>query len=167
MKTVIETKRTYLRQWEREDLETYYKIISDPLVLKYLPIDYITYEQVRDKIEARIEQHDKYGFCMWAVIFKENNELIGHSGLQYIRDTQDIEVGYAFSPKYWGMGLATETAMAALEYGFNELKINTIVGLAVPENKASRSVLEKIGLKFVGPTDKYYGLKGLMMYSSC
>jgi [ribosomal protein S5]-alanine N-acetyltransferase len=166
MKTVIETQRTYLRQWEREDLDAYYKIISDPLVLKYLPINYITYDQVRDKIEARLEQHREHGFCMWAVIFKENNELIGHSGLQYITGTQDIEVGYAFSPKYWGMGLATETAKAALEYGFNELKIKTIVGLAVPENKASRGVLEKIGLKFVGPTDKYYNLKGLMMYSS-
>ncbi|MEI6093075.1 MAG: GNAT family N-acetyltransferase [bacterium] len=166
MKIVLETDRTILRPWRSSDLEEYYKIISNPLVLKYLPIDSITVEETEAKLQSRMDQHDLNGFCLWAVILKADKSIIGHCGLQYIYNTQDIELGYALSPAFWNKGLATETAKASLEYAFKTLKLKTILGLVNKDNAGSKHVLEKIGMKYVGVTDKYYDIKDLLLYKA-
>ena len=55
--------------------------------------------------------------------------------------------------KYWGNGFATETAKAAIKYGFKTLGANEIFGSVHVENTQSRKVLEKCGLIF---TEKFY-----------
>ena len=164
MKIVLETDRTILRPWKHSDCKDYYKIMDNPLVLKYLTVDHVTLEDVEAKIQSRIDEHNDHGFCLWAVVLKENKKLIGHCGLLYICDTKDIEVGYTLSPNYWNMGLATETAKASLEYGFKALKLETILGLVRPGNTRSQHVLEKIGMEYMGTTDKYYNINGLLLY---
>lgn len=166
MKIVLETERTILRPWRSSDLEDYYKIISNPLVLKYLPIENITVEETEAKLQSRIDQNNLNGFCLWAVILKANKQLIGHCGLQYICDTKDIELGYGFSPDFWNKGLATETAKASLDYGFKILKLETILGLVHKDNSGSKHVLEKIGMRYVCITDNYYNINGLLLYTS-
>ncbi len=51
-----------------------------------------------------------------------------------------------------GRGLATEDAMASLRYGFEEVGLDLIIGIAVPENLASRRVMEKLGMSLRGET---------------
>ncbi|WP_293311844.1 GNAT family N-acetyltransferase, partial [Pedobacter sp. UBA5917] len=48
---------------------------------------------------------------------------------------------------FWGKGFATEAAIAARDYGFNELKLDEIIGIADINNLGSIHVLEKVGLK--------------------
>ena len=59
------------------------------------------------------------------------------------------DVGYRLDKKYWGKGYATESCKVALEYGFKTMQLKEIIGTCHEENKASRRVLEKCGLKFV------------------
>jgi ribosomal-protein-alanine N-acetyltransferase len=59
------------------------------------------------------------------------------------------DIGYRFIPRFWGKGYATESALAVLDYGFNELNIKTIFGAAEIDNIASNKVLQKIGLRFI------------------
>ena len=166
MKIILETDRIILRPWKRSDINDYHKIMENPLVLKYLPIDHITLEDLETKVQSRIDQQNDHSFCLWAMILKENSKLIGHCGLQYICETKDVEVGYALSPDQWNKGLATEVAKASLEYGFKTLELNIIFGLVNSNNANSKHVLEKIGMKFVGTTNKYYGINGLLLYES-
>lgn len=59
------------------------------------------------------------------------------------------DVGYRLIPRYWGKGYATESAKAAIEYGFEQMGLKEIIGTCNEENKASRRALEKCGLKFI------------------
>ena len=73
----------------------------------------------------------------------------GFCGLVHLDDTSEIEVGYRFAKRFWGMGLATEAAKASLEYGFETLGIDRIVAVVHPDNLASQRVVDKLGLRYI------------------
>ena len=60
----------------------------------------------------------------------------------------EVDVAYRLLPAYWGRGLATEVAIASVQFGFDRLGLKRIVGLVMPENVASIRVLEKAGLSY-------------------
>ena len=55
---------------------------------------------------------------------------------------------YRLDQLYWHQGIATEATKASLRYGFEEVKLNSIVAITAPEHLASRRVMEKAGLKY-------------------
>jgi ribosomal-protein-alanine N-acetyltransferase len=67
-----------------------------------------------------------------------------------------IELMYALGKAAWGKGYATEAVRAAVRYAFEDAGIGHMVALAVPENTASRRVMEKLGMTFEGIKDRYY-----------
>jgi RimJ/RimL family protein N-acetyltransferase len=65
------------------------------------------------------------------------------------RDTlEDVDIGYAFLPRFWSKGYAVESARAVKQYAKNAIGLNRIVAIVDPENEGSIRVLEKIGLQF-------------------
>ena len=155
MKFFIETERLILRDFHATDAEAFFEMDSNPEVHRFLgnnPIKSI--EQVRDSIEFILRQYTENGIGRWATIEKATGQLIGWSGLKFIREINNnridyYDVGYRLIPKIWGKGYATESCKAALKYGFNTMHLQEIIGTANEENKASIRVLEKCGLKFV------------------
>src|SRR5262249_33667778 len=89
-----------------------------------------------------------HGFGRWAVILKETGRLIGFNGLKYLDELGEVDLGYRFLPEYWGRGLATETGLPCVQYGFEKIGLKRILGLVDPPNKASSRVLEKLGFVF-------------------
>ncbi len=81
--------------------------------------------------------------------------MIGYCGLQYLDNTEEIEIYYGFPKEYWGKGFATEAAQAVLSFAFDEANPTQVVGVTNPKNTASQRVLEKIGLKFQGEITCY------------
>ena len=81
-------------------------------------------------IEYIRAQYEKYGIGRGAVIDKKSNEFLGWTGLKYetkVRKSFNYyDLGYRFKKKYWGQGIATETAEASLKYGFDTLGLNKI-----------------------------------------
>ena len=67
------------------------------------------------------------------------------------------EIHYALSRAWWFAGLATEAARASLWYGFEKLQLTEIIALVRPENVASIHVLKKLGLKFTGRQETFFG----------
>jgi RimJ/RimL family protein N-acetyltransferase len=51
-------------------------------------------------------------------------------------------------PSFWGIGLATESALAAIVYARNQLGLQRLVGWVHPDNVASARVLTKLGFSF-------------------
>jgi ribosomal-protein-alanine N-acetyltransferase len=82
----------------------------------------------------------------------DTEELIGHCGLLYLDEIAETEVVYALGRRYWGRGLATEAAGAALEFGFTRTRLERIIALAVPANIASRRVMEHLGMRYEAET---------------
>jgi RimJ/RimL family protein N-acetyltransferase len=152
---VIETERLILREFRETDLEDFFEMDSNPEVHKYLGNNPVkTVEQTREVIVNIRKQYIENGIGRWAAIEKSSGNFIGWSGLKFIREYENnhinfYDVGYRLSPEYWGKGYATESAKAAIEYGFTKINMNEIIGSANIENKASRRALEKCGLKFI------------------
>ena len=86
-----------------------------------------------------------------AIIYTETREFIGWCGLDQREKSQVHPVlFYLLKSRYWGKGLATEAARAVLAYGFEDLGLARIDSGAAHENLASRRVMEKIGMRYVG-----------------
>jgi RimJ/RimL family protein N-acetyltransferase len=145
-----------MRPFEETDAEGLFLLDSNPEVMKYVGgVVSTEIEQSRQMIEFIQKQYKENGVGRLAVIEKSSNILIGWSGLKYL--TKEIngmknvyELGYRFLPEYWGKGYATETAIAALNYAFNEIKTDVVYAMAVTENAGSNHVLRKLGFEELG-----------------
>ena len=115
-------------------------------------------DESRQKLEWQIVHHERYGFGTCAVDLLSTGETIGAAGLQHLEGGPEVEVGYRFLKAHWGHGYATESARTSIAYGFEELGLDRIVAVALPENRASRRVLEKCGLAEIGLV-RAYGLE--------
>jgi RimJ/RimL family protein N-acetyltransferase len=145
----IETKRLLLRGWRDADREPFARMNADPRVMEYQPALLTRPESdaLVDRIEAHFAEH---GFGLWAAELQATGEFVGYVGLAVPRFeahfTPCVEIGWRLAAEYWGQGLATEGARAALRDGFDELGLNEIVSFTVPENVRSRRVMEKLGM---------------------
>ena len=138
----------YLRQFTPNDLEDMYRIYSDSEVMKYLNEGVRNREETAADLFQIIAHWEKNAFGLWAVVNKQNNQLIGDGGLRFLGKTPEVEVGYVLAKAYWGKGLASEVAAATLKYGFEVLKLEKIVAVANTKNRASRRVMEKVGMRY-------------------
>jgi ribosomal-protein-alanine N-acetyltransferase len=102
-----------------------------------------------------MNHQEEHGFGLWAVELRTTHEVLGAAGLNHLADTPEIEVGYRFLRKLWGNGYATEAARASIEFGLDELHLERIVAVTLPTNRASRHVMEKCGMAYVGVMNVY------------
>ncbi len=155
----LETERLRLRPLTLDDIDAYYRCItSDADVMRYLPGG--GKARMRSDSEWVITyfiQHAKlHGFGIWAAEEKSSGKLIGHAGLEYIPNAQEVEIAYTLARSVWGQGYATEAARSVLKYGFEALNLSAIYGLSFPANVASQKVMQKIGMAHEGITYRYY-----------
>jgi RimJ/RimL family protein N-acetyltransferase len=98
------------------------------------------------------------GYGLWAVEIPDETPFIGFVGLSATEAdmpfAQAIEVGWRLARAYWGHGLASEAARAALAYGFDELELDEIVALTAVDNVRSRRVMERLGMR-CDPADDF------------
>jgi RimJ/RimL family protein N-acetyltransferase len=145
----LETPRLILREFVPADLDDFYRLVTDPDVIRYTGDPGGSREEVRQGMEARVfTDYRVRGFGRWAAILKEEDRFIGFAGLKYLEDVGGVDVGYRFFKDYWGRGLATEACRALVGHGFDELQLPRILGLVDPDNAASIHVLEKCGFRF-------------------
>ncbi len=150
MAFIIETERIALRKFTLTDAPAVLEFNSNEDVVRYTGEKAIqSLEEAKEIIVGTwFSDYQTYGYGRYAAVYKPENKVIGFAGLKYESEIGMTDIGYRFLPKYWGKGLATEISKAILDYGFNKLKLKRIIGIAMPENKASANVLEKIGLQY-------------------
>ena len=156
----IETQRLVIRSFTPQDAPTLHeRVFGDPETMRFIPRGASpSVERTRGSIERFIAHERLHGFALWAVELKETRELIGDCGLYLVEGTgPEVEVAYHFGKEWWGKGYATEAAAACLAFGFRECGLTEIIAICFPEHVASRRVMEKAGMTFVGPA-RYYGL---------
>jgi [ribosomal protein S5]-alanine N-acetyltransferase len=157
----LETERTILRRLTSDDAEDFYALNLDLEVLKYTgDFPFESVEASKDFL-SKYDQYEKYGVGRLAVIVKSTSKFIGWCGIKYNPDKDEYDIGFRFFKDYWNKGFATETAKRCLDFGFNELGINRIVGRAMKDNLTSIKVLEKIGMRFKGTFD-FDGFEGVV-----
>lgn len=152
------TPRLRLRGFEATDAEAMRRVMAEEGVLRYFPsTEPPSLERVEGMIGWLQSHWQQRGYGDWAVELRATGELMGRCGLLYIQDTAETEIDFLLGKPFWGQGFATEAAKAALQYGLEEHKFPTIVGIVHPENLASRRVLEKLGMRQTLRTN-YFGM---------
>jgi ribosomal-protein-alanine N-acetyltransferase len=107
-------------------------------------------EGARGYIERARAGYAANGFGLWRCGLKATGEPTGLAGLVKRDGLEHPDVGYAFLERFWGQGLASESAAAALAYGRDVVGLKTIVAITTPANLGSIAVLKKIGMKDAG-----------------
>lgn len=157
----IETARLRLRRFTPDDLDDLERLFSDPAVMLYLGIEAgktLSRQETAETLRGFISGWDKHGFGRWAVTHQETQRFIGLCGLKLLAGQPELI--YALEKAYWGQGLATEAARAALRYGFEEVGLERIVAVTRRENVASQRVMQTIGMRWEGE-GSYYGVEGV------
>ncbi len=151
MHIIFQTPRLYFRKFTQDDAQLLYELNSNPNVIKYVHEPAPVLENVRDILfKSILPQYKLYNHGRWAVHLENNDAFIGWCGLKYIKEADEIDLGYRFKEDYWGKGYGYEAAKATIEYGFNNLKLKRIVATALPANVASWKIMEKCGMKYMG-----------------
>lgn len=151
MNIIFQSPRLYFREFTKADEHTLYELNSNSNVIKYVHEPAPTPENIQDILyNVILPQYKLYGHGRWAVHLKSNNEFIGWCGLKYIKENDEVDLGYRFKEDYWNKGYGYEAAKATIDYGLNVLKLKRIVATVLPENIASWKIMEKCGMKCLG-----------------
>lgn len=156
MKVFIETERLIIRELLPEDAEGIFELDSNPKVHQFLgnqPIK--TIEESSKSIQFIRAQYKRNGIGRWAIVLKSNNEFIGWAGFKFVDELaingqqNFYDLGYRYIEKYWGQGYGLEAAKAIINYGFNTLNLTKISAFLDADNKGSKRILEKCGLRYI------------------
>lgn len=156
MKLPIFTERLMLRKLTNEDVDNIFLLDSNPEVMKYVGVPPTTEKgESARMLENIINQYQNNGTGRLAVIEKETSQFIGWSGIKLLTDEVNgfknvYELGYRFLPEFWGKGYATESALASLDLGFNQLNAEKIYAYADIDNQSSNQILTKLGFENKG-----------------
>lgn len=159
---MLETDRLILRPLDEKDVDAIYAMRSDADIMRFIREPQNRAESANwvELVSSRWK-NEQIGFC--AMIEKSTGKFVGWCGLWELKETGEIEVGYAVAKEFWEKNLATEAAIEFLNYAFEKLEIEKVVAVARSENTASRRVMEKIGMQY-DYTGKFYE-RDLVHYS--
>ncbi|CBN58673.1 MULTISPECIES: GNAT family N-acetyltransferase [Kamptonema] len=103
------------------------------------------------------EAWEKFGFGTYLAFDQRQQKLMGFTKL-YVSDRSSfVQFGYALDEPYWNQGWGTKLGKICLELGFNQLNEPRLEAFAMVENKASRHILNKLGMYLESENFRYDG----------
>ncbi|QYJ87368.1 GNAT family N-acetyltransferase [Shewanella mesophila] len=154
--TLIDTPRLQMREFTLDDADAVLAFSIHPEVVRYTgdagKVNSLEDAKrvIKDYWLAGYREH---GFARYALICKQDNQLIGFCGIKYEpylnRGAGGIDIGYRMLPDYWGQGLATEAVKACLDYAHSTLGVEKVYAEVMVENSASSKVLLKAGMRHI------------------
>jgi [ribosomal protein S5]-alanine N-acetyltransferase len=145
MHIIFETERLYIRRYIKADEENFFRLNSDPDVMRYI-------REPESKLECNMfllqnmvayEQFPLMG--RWAMLEKATDTFVGSFAIIPVENLSEIQLGYALLKEFWGRGFAAESVLAGRQYAFELMKLPRIVALTETGNVGSQRVLTKCG----------------------
>jgi ribosomal-protein-alanine N-acetyltransferase len=146
---VLETARLTLRQLTPEDAPFILELVNEPSWLQFIGDKGVrTLDDARGYIQnGPMDMYARLGFGLYLVQRKDGTPM-GICGLIKRPTLEDVDIGFAFRPQFWGQGYARESAAAVLDQGRDAFKLKRVVAITSPGNVSSIRLLEKLGFKF-------------------
>ena len=162
MAILFNTQRLAARDWAPDDAAGAFAVYGDPKVSSWLvpAMSRIADEAaMKSVLDAWAEAQPNLAVPAgrWALVERESDRVVGGLSLRLLPpDDQDLEIGWQLAPEFWGRGLATEGGRALAEWSFRQgaEELFAVVG---PGNHRGAATAKRIGMEWVGETDKYYG----------
>ncbi|RHW28493.1 N-acetyltransferase [Nocardioides immobilis] len=161
---VRSTERLILGPWTLEDAPAALTIFGRPEVTHWLtpalePIH--DADGMRAALERWAEEDAEADPPVghWSVRRREDDVLLGSITLRRMPPfQQDLELAWQFAPHHWGNGYATEAAQAVAAWAF-ENSAHELFAVMRPANERAEKLARRLGMQWVGETDKYYDLR--------
>lgn len=144
---IAETARMLIRPLSSRDTSALAKILGDPEVMRHSLRGVYDEAATRKFIDWCLSCYASHGVGPWALVEKASGDLVGFCGVgpERVGDAEEISLGYRLARRYWGAGLATESARAVLAMAFGVRALPSVVALIEPDHAASVRVAEKLG----------------------
>ena len=159
----LKTERTGFSEWTENDIDLATLLWGNPAVTKYIcAAGRFTDQEIRDRLAKEIENKNRYHVQYWPIFSLETGEFIGCCGLRpYEAELPAFELGAHLRPEFWGRGIATEAAHAAIRYAFDHLAAKNLFAGHHPNNIGSKNLLTKLEFQYIGdhfyaPTQLYH-----------
>ena len=159
----LETERLILRKLNIFDAQDVFDYAKEPQVASYVTWEpHKTIEESVQFIKWLIERTERDEAGDWGIELKENRKIIGSRGFRSCDFKNSCGIlGYWIGKDYWGRGLMTEALKRIIKFSFEDLKINRIEAMHVPDNIASGKVMEKAGMAYEGYLRQKIFAKGI------
>jgi RimJ/RimL family protein N-acetyltransferase len=160
---VIPTARTILRPVEIDDCRGLLEHWSRPLVRRWLWDDRLpTADEVTAIVDSSSRTWRDEGYGFWIIESPDDSAMLGTVGFREASWESGVcELVYSLDPEWWGKGLATEVARAALEWAFTTHGWPRIIAATDTPNEMSSRVLGRVGMRLVREGDLESGLPTL------
>ncbi|NJO76627.1 MAG: GNAT family N-acetyltransferase [Leptolyngbyaceae cyanobacterium RM1_406_9] len=149
MNLVFETQRLQLKPVSEDELDILQHIFTDPYVRRYLcDGNILTLQQVEETLSESQKLFNEKKLGLWLIRTKDNQEVIGVTGLWYFFEEEQPQLVYALLPQATKKGYATEAATRILKYCF-DVGYQYLMASCDRPNLESCKVAERIGMSQV------------------
>jgi ribosomal-protein-alanine N-acetyltransferase len=108
----------------------------------------ITSELIADVVEKIIAEYATLKSLRWALARKDDDALIGSCGFtRWAPEHRSAELAYDLAPAYWGFGVMTAAARAAVAWAFDTAVITRVEAFVMTTNERSIAVRERTGFR--------------------
>lgn len=148
----IRTPRLLLRRPSMADLEAFHEMLTDPEVMRYWSTEpHADLETSREWMQRMIDGQESGGDDFVVTL---DGVAVGKIGMW-----NPPEIGFIFSRKVWGLGIAVEAANAFIDYIFAAGATHLTADVD-PANAACLKLLDRLGFSITGTAEKTYFIKG-------
>jgi RimJ/RimL family protein N-acetyltransferase len=123
-------------------------LMNEPRVAEMLGGEQ-TREQWGSFLRKDIAHWEVHDFGAWHAFERSTDQLVGRIGshVTLVEGVLEVELAWAVHPDHWGQGYAAELAIPARDLVFSR-GVNSVVAFTLPDNAASRRVMEKLGMTY-------------------
>jgi RimJ/RimL family protein N-acetyltransferase len=159
----LEAEHLVLRGWDARDAPAALGAYGDEQVARWLSpaMDRVTdAEAMRVLLEQWVAEEDHLltPAGRWAIERREDGQVVGGASLLPLPPDEEFEIGWALRPHAWGHGYASESGLALARWAFDQ-GIEQVIALVRPTNTRATATVRRIGMEWVGETEKYHGLR--------
>ena len=163
--TSIDTPRLRLRAWRADDADAALRLFGDAQVARWLAP---AMHRVQDAADMRklIDSWltapvapDGRPTGRWVIEAVSDERFLGSGQILPLPpEGDDLQLGYQLVPESWGNGFASEAGHALAHYAFS-MGEEEVFAVVRPRNVRGAQAATRIGMEWVGDTDKYYELQ--------
>ena len=159
----LTTRRLRLRPWTLDDTAAALAIFGHRDVARWLTpaLPRVADSDEMDRLLARwISENNAPARSVrhWAIELLDGDGLIGAVSLLPLPPGgTDLEIGWQIAPSAWGHGYGAEAGHAVAHQAFAD-GVSELFAVARPGNARGAATARRVGMEWVGETEKYYGL---------
>jgi RimJ/RimL family protein N-acetyltransferase len=149
-----------LRDFQPSDRDDFVALVDDDAMYEYMKFR-LDESRAAQLFEIFVGEPYATPRRTWDLVVESpDGAFAGWAGLDARSDDGEAEVGWYLTSRHWGHGYATDATRLLLSFACDSLGLRRVFATADPDNLASRRVIEKSGLTYVGIVENVQTWRG-------